>query len=213
MYWNTVEDVWSMPDDERIPMIDPERELGAALRALPMPAPERSEWPRLAATLASRRRTPARRFRPAFAAAAAVALAAVLVPYVLRQAPPAGVTPGIADANPTVADARDADDLRAATLGLIARNQALESWLRAAGEPLDAGAAFASAELQDLIGMVDVQLSVADDPQRAQTLWRERLDLMQQLAEVRRGGRDRLIADGSGDGHRSGFVNAAYRID
>jgi hypothetical protein len=95
---------------------------------------------------------------------------------------------------------------------LIARNQQLEEALRRAdarGMPLDGASALASAEIEDLIGMVDLELSYADDRDNARALWRQRLDLMQQLADVRQRG----SAPYATPSDAYGMQPAAYVID
>ena len=175
-----------MPDDRFIDTLPGDAEdspLREALRALPLAAPSASALPALKARLAHRRRERLlRRWLPLAAAAAVCALA--LAP-VLRQGAP--------DQPPPVA-AVDSD-----LAALIAQNQVYESALRSAafgGRAQSARTALAGAEIEDLIGMLDLELSAAGDDAQARDLWRQRLVLMQELAAVRAGGvPERMTAD------------------
>ena len=51
--------------------------------------------------------------------------------------------------------------------------------------PMNAGSAMASAELEDLIGLTDLQLGAAADDREVASLWQRRVNLMSRLAEVR----------------------------
>jgi hypothetical protein len=170
-----------MPEqDEFVDRTHEDAGLAAALRALPAPTPPRSAWPDLAARLAARRRRARTRWIGA-GLAAGVTLALGLA-FALRSTDAVAPTAGVAHTESTPVPADNA---------LIARNQQLEEALRRADAralPLDGGAALASAEIEDLIGMVDLELSYVSDRDNARALWRQRLDLMQQLAEVRRRG-------------------------
>ncbi len=158
------------PDDGR---------LREALLAMPLHSPPRSVLPALTERLARTRRERApRRWIPLAAAAAICALA--LLPF-LRSAdlaapvetPPASI----------------ADD--GSTAALIAQNQVFESALRSAAfgsRPLSARDALAGAGIEDLIGMLDLELSAASDPATSKDLWQQRLVLLQELAAVRASG-------------------------
>ena len=170
-----------------------------ALAALPLAAPAPSAWPTLEASIA--RRIAQRRRRNQWRtglAAAAVLLAGVPL---LRLWSPTPV-----DAPPP--------DVVAATASprsdLTERNQVLQAQLVAFGEPLDAGAALAAAELEDLIGMVDVQLSAAEHSDQSELLWRQRLALMQELASIHAQGDYRLAHN---DSSRAGVTPASYVVD
>lgn len=158
--------------------------LREALRALPLAAPAASALPALKARLARQRRgRVVRRWLPLAAAAAVCALA--LSPL-LRQGAP--VQP------PAAAAAVDPD-----LAALIAQNQVYESALRSAafgGRAQSARTALAGAGIEDLIGMLDLELSAADNDAQARDLWRQRLALMRELAAVRAGGLpERMTAD------------------
>jgi hypothetical protein len=191
-----------MPEQEDFtPHGADETSLAAALRALPAPTPPRSAWPDLAQRLAARRRAAQRRWL-GFGLAAGVSLA-VCVGLIWRsddRVPP-----------PTLAQHSSATQASAEDM-LIARNRQLEEALRRAdarGLPLDGASALASAEIEDLIGMVDLELSQVHGRDDADALWQQRLDLMQQLAEVRQRG----SAGYATEPNAYGMQPAAYVID
>jgi len=187
-----------MPDDLNGSVMRDDRHhsdsaLGDALRALPMMAPERDLWASIAKSLPTPEVTAPRRRWPMFLAAAAAVLVAVLVFPMFRSSPPNPVDPAIPD------------DARAAW---IAESQALESTLRGLEHrPLDARSAMAGAEIEDLIGLTDLQLSVADRPEDELALWQQRVLLMNELAQVRRSGRARVAAD------NADMMPASYRLN
>jgi len=156
-------------------------DLAAAMRALPLAAPAGSEWPRLAEAFAARaRRRRQARYAVAFATAAVLALAVGLGRLQLAQ-PVTGTSPA------TVATATTSEGNAA----LIARNQELQAMLRgfaAQNAPTDGEAALASARLEDLIAMLDVELGDAGTGDEARALWQQRLVLLQELANVRQQG-------------------------
>lgn len=157
--------------------------LREALRALPLATPNASVLPALKERLARRRRTRARsRWLPLAAAAAACALA--LSPLLRQGAPQPPETRAAVD-----------PDLAA----LIAQNQVYESALHSAvfaGRAQSARTALAGAEIEDLIGMLDLELAATGDQAQARDLWRQRVALMQELAAVRAGGLpERMTAD------------------
>jgi hypothetical protein len=165
-----------MPDNRTITMFPAEPDdvrLRDALRALPLVEPATCALPALQAKLARRQRERSRRRWLPLAAAAAIGVVA-LVPM-LRG--------GLAPTASPVGSALDAD-----TAALIAQNQIYESALRSAafsGRPLSARSAMAGAEIEDLIGMLDLELSAAPDDDAARALWQQRLALMHDLASVR----------------------------
>jgi protein involved in temperature-dependent protein secretion len=131
-------------------------------------------------------------------------LVLALAPQWQRQAPPATADLAAAiDAAP----AAGASALDQA----IAANQALEAALRGAARPgvLDGRAAIANAELEDLIGMLDLELSDTRDDARASALWRERAQLLEELAGLRTGVGG-TYADNRGS---ASLVPAAYTIN
>lgn len=175
-----------MPDDRSIDFPTGDGDdlaLREALRALPLATPNASALPALKARLGHQRRERLlRRWLPLAAAAAVCALA--LSPLLRQGVPQRPATTAAAD-----------PDLAA----LIAQNQVYESALRSAafgGRAQSARTALAGAEIEDLIGMLDLELSAAGDDAQARDLWRQRLVLMQELAAVRAGGLpERMTAD------------------
>jgi hypothetical protein len=150
--------------------------LAAALRALPAPAPRPDGWPRLAARLHRRQRAH-RHLRWAVPAALAAGLVLALVLPANFQS--------IAPPTPAPAPSISAEAQLAA---LRARSQRLQAWVHQlddSGAPLDGGALADAAELEDLIGLVDLQLGAADNARTQLPLWRQRVVLLQQLATLR----------------------------
>jgi hypothetical protein len=186
-----------MPDDEVLHGHDP---LAAALAALPLESPAPGGFARIEATLA-RRRARAHLVRGLALAASLAAIA--LLPIVLLRDRPA---PDVERAPTIAAGAETAVD-PATRLALIEQNQQLEAWVQAQGEPFDGATAYASAELEDLIGMLDVQLSMTQDAAAEDALWRQRLGLLGELASIRSAGVARLATN------EAALVPATYQID
>ncbi|AVP97874.1 hypothetical protein C7S18_12000 [Ahniella affigens] len=164
----------------------PEAAIGEALRQLPLLQPERDLWASLARELA-----PPQKRRPRWpywlSAAAAVLLTVLLWPG--RTLP----------TTPTEPDALHA---------WIAHSQQLEGTLRQLeSRPTDAETALAGAELEDLIGLTDLQLSVAEKPEDELALWKQRVLLMNELTELRRSGRSTAANESVG------MMPASYRIN
>lgn len=184
-----------MPDDEV--MREPDS-LAAALAALRLESPAPGGFARIEATLA-KRRTRARLVRGLALAASLAAIA--VVPFALRSdrtaTAPEAPTPIAAETTPE----------RPTRLALIEQNQQLEAWVRAQDEPFDGATASAAAELEDLIGMLDVELAATRDRDAQDALWRQRLGLLSELASVRSQGVTRLATNDAA------LVPAAYRID
>lgn len=154
--------------------------LGAALRALPPATPAADLWPELARRLARPQRS--RRLRWPLAMAASLLLGLVVARVLIdaRVQPPAPV-PGAAIPSGAAAVALpEIDRVRA-------RSRDLEDWLaaRPAQTALDAPTVMAAAEVEDLVGFVDVQLSAARDDDEALPLWRQRVALLEDLALIR----------------------------
>ncbi len=163
---------------------------GAMLRSLPPVEPALDLWPVLAAARQAEARRSLRR-RRLFAIAAAIAVVA-LVPSLMRHGDTHvdPVSPSTTSAH-DVPSRSDADELRE-------RSRQLERWLAAAGEraPQDARTLMAVAELEDLVGLVDMQLSAARNDAEALPLWRQRVALLEDLA-VTRSVPAALAADGA----------------
>lgn len=190
-----------MPDD-RFPMFpaDDDRDLVAALRALPLAAPKRSVFAELERELANASASaarPPRRPRGAWIALAATLVAAIAG---VRLFHPQDLG-GAAEPSPSPD-----------TLALIAQSQQLDEMLAtldARSVPIDAESAMASAELEDLIGLTDLQLNAARRDDEAQALWSRRVDLMTRLAATRAGSALNPLSDNGG----AYLQNASYRID
>jgi len=184
-----------------------ELNLAEALRALPLQAPERSAWPDLAAKLGAQRSDDGRktgtaeRFRRfVVPAALAAALALVFVATYQQRNPqathPATTTATVAPAaasslandvhNDNVHNAANANE--AVQLAALQKHsQDLERWLRETGTaaaPLQGADLAAATEIENLIGLVDVELAAPRETQDA-TLWRRRVDLLEDLSALR----------------------------
>jgi len=159
--------------------------VAAALRALPELAPQPDLWPDIARTLAARRRPPATRWILPLALAATLLLA-LLLP---REAttPTASTTPAVATSRATAPATAPATDAAGAELDrLRLRSQTLERWIAAVAQRAPQGSRdlMAAVEVEDLIGLVDVQLTAASDAE-ALPLWRQRVALLEDLANIR----------------------------
>jgi hypothetical protein len=157
--------------------------LAAALRALPDAAPQPDLWPALAQSLQQRRRRP-RAWRYALPAALAAGIAFALLlprtPAPTPQAPVATTSAATASAPQPAAPKDDLAELRR-------RSQALQDWIGtfAANAPQDSRGLMAAVEIEDLIGLIDMQLDAARGPDDALPLWRQRVALLEELATVR----------------------------
>jgi hypothetical protein len=179
------------------PNADARLNLADALRALPLAKLDGDPWARLAAELAPAAR-PRRRWAPLALAAgvAALALAFALLRFAPQVATPAtaqhdgasdtgnGNNAAIATSAQSV-PATAANDARLAALQT--RSQALERWLdetRDQAAPLPAQDLAAAAEIENMIGLVDVQLS-ATERADATGLWQRRVNLLEDLTALR----------------------------
>ena len=153
--------------------------LATALRALPSATPPADLWPELARRLAEprRRRMP----RWPFALAASLLLGLVVARGLFDGPVPAP------DATPTVATTTDTSGVVGELERMRARSRDLEGWLaaRPAQTDLDAPTLMAAAEVEDLVGFVDLQLSAARDERESLPLWRQRVALLEDLALIR----------------------------
>ena len=176
--------------------------LGEALRSLPLAAPERDAWATLAAELTPQVRRPARR-RHALPVALAAGLLGLAAALLLRmpQPAPTNLATNVATVAPSVASisTNDANVAKAANatsvqnvgetdlIALESRSQALERWLhdtRDAASPLPGQDLAAAAEIENLIGLVDVALA-GTSRQQALPLWRRRVNLLEDLTALR----------------------------
>lgn len=168
--------------------------LGEALRALPLAAPPGDEWTLLRERLASVQRRPTAWRRYALPAALAAALIGA---FIVLRAPstsaPATVAHVAASSSTNGAEAEQIHNAQIAAnhpdrlAQLQQRSQALEGWLRETGRdaaPLQGQDLAAAAEIENLIGLVDVELA-APRQVRAQALWQRRVGLLEDLAALR----------------------------
>jgi hypothetical protein len=173
--------------------------LGEALRALPLAAPPGDEWTLLRERLLREQSHPERPRASAWRryvlpAALAAALAGA---FLVLRAPPASAPATVAhvaassSTNGTQADrihdAQNAANQPDRLAQLQQRSQALERWLRETGRdaaPLQGQDLAAAAEIENLIGLVDVELA-APRQTRASALWQRRVGLLEDLAALR----------------------------
>lgn len=172
--------------------------LADALRALPLQSPERSAWPELAAALrersaGKRAAHPPERFRrfvvPAALAAALVAVF-VLASKPHEPTPAATVATAAASSNTNsaqVSNVHNAATDAAQLAALQQHSQDLERWLRETGDvavPLQGQDLVAATEIENLIGLVDVELAAPHEAQDT-ALWKKRVDLLEDLSALR----------------------------
>jgi len=156
------------------------------LRGLPVQSPQGDPWPHIVAragataeSAAGRRGFPSPAWPLALAASVLVAvLAAVLWPASQPKAP--------------VAVELDQPATRTATRELVAESQRLEQLLRSVSHQprvVNVGTADTIAQLEDRIALLDYGLSLGAgtqlDPNDAEALWRQRVELMNSLVQVR----------------------------
>jgi len=163
----------------------PDATLAAALRALPESTPQPDLWPELAQALLQRRRRRIWRYMLPAAIAAGIAIALLLPRSPVREdttpvasAPATSATPGTSSTQ--AAPAQEIAQLHQ-------RSQTLERWIAAvaARAPQDSRDLMAAVEVEDLIGLVDVQLGGAQGDTDALPLWRQRVALLEDLATIR----------------------------
>ena len=152
--------------------------LPARLKALPSYAPPSSGWQDLASRLAARRR----RFYAmgsglALAASVVVAVSVVLIKPVQQPIRQPGAAPApVASSSGTTQVAQ-----------LIDRSQALERELSSARPQVvvwNSGRETRAAALEQRLRMVDAQLNYSADSESAESLWRERVRLMNALVDL-----------------------------
>ena len=163
----------------------PDATLAAALRALPESTPQPDLWPELAQALLQRRRRRIWRYMLPAAIAAGIAIAFLLPRSPVREdtAPVASVPATIATPGTPSTQAAPAQEIAQ----LHQRSQTLERWIAAvaARAPQDSRDLMAAVEVEDLIGLVDVQLGGAQGDTDALPLWRQRVALLEDLATIR----------------------------
>lgn len=128
-----------------------------------------------------------RRWVPAALAAGLALLAIALVPM-NRDAvapPPTTSTGSIA----ATSGANVPTDSTAELAALRSESGRIEEWLRtlkADETPLDGRSLMAATEIEDMIGLIDLQLAAGSDTgSDTQALWRDRVELLRDLAAVR----------------------------
>lgn len=161
--------------------------LAAALRSLPAAAPPHDAWPLLAARARrARRRKHGWRIAIPAALAAALVLAIVLPDWPARRAATTPATTACAGCGNAEADAEA--DAEATVQAWRTRSQRLQAWVHQiddGGAPLGGVALARAAELEDQIGLVDLQLGAGADTATQATLWQQRVVLLEALAMVR----------------------------
>ncbi|MCU0755679.1 MAG: hypothetical protein MUE46_11250 [Xanthomonadales bacterium] len=164
-----------MPDDRLIPDLpdapDDDR-IAAALRGLPLAAPPESRFAAIRTELAqdppARRRTPADAWW--------MALAASIVAFVVWQADPTDALHAPAELGAL-----------ASVETLSARSRATEQRLAEARQQtraLGADQALLEREIEGALELIDLQLARASTPEDALPLWRNRIRLLETLAEL-----------------------------
>lgn len=153
--------------------------LGAALCALPAHTPQPDLWPDLARSLQARRRSRHLRTFVPLAVAASLALVLLWPKNSLHQ--PAS-QPLVSVAKPTTSSAVPTE-----LASLKQRSQNLERWIAAVSRnaPQDSRDLMAAVEIEDLIGLVDLQLGASSDASDTQALWQQRVSLLEDLATIR----------------------------
>lgn len=187
--------------------------VSSALRKLPLAAPGADSWNTLAASLRAAglvkdeaelapppadaperaavphpRRDPGARARGRrFAVALAAGLGLFALLLMLPSGNPPQTRPEVAASPAPVPPA--AADSRAVLAALRGESARTEEWLRslrADETPLDGRSLMAATEIEDMIGLVDLQLAAGSDAGAdALALWRTRVELLRELAAVR----------------------------
>ncbi|MBB6184128.1 hypothetical protein HNQ86_001473 [Oleiagrimonas soli] len=172
--------------------------LRQALSRLPEHSPQAGTWATIQARAVARRRTRQRLRRMLPLAAAASLLLALGLPTLLDQdATPPGTQTAtqpttlhtVQTSTPAIRHATSTTQTAPATLAALqSRSMRMEQWLselRAGGAPLQGPALARAVDLQDRIGLVDLQLSAPSDAAARKTLWQQRVNLLQDLAMLR----------------------------
>jgi hypothetical protein len=181
--------------------LDQLRHVRTALAALPLEQPAPSVWNEITQRAARPARSPAAFVAAGFAAAAALALVGLLVvrmekpestPSVATTAEPAPATAAPATSTPSSTDAAPKATAALDTEALIARSRLLEAALeRMRFEPqvVNAGTAATIATLEEHIALVDYRMNLDVEeplsPEQSRRLWKQRVELMDSLVNVR----------------------------
>lgn len=157
--------------------------LAAALRALPESAPQPDLWPELRRSLDARKRRRRWRYAVPAALAAGIALAVLLPRWSARDVDTVRTTTSASGTSAPAATPSPAEELA----NLHRRSRTLERWIAAvaARAPQDGRDLMAAVEVEDLIGLVDVQLGGTRGDADALPLWRQRVALLEDLAAIR----------------------------
>ncbi len=161
--------------------MSPTNPLGTALRALPLADPPKDLFAQITHTLQARR--PARR-RWLWPTALAASVVLGLLLTRIHSSVPVPET-GMAQDSDPAQSALAPTEIELQRLHVYSRS--LEQWLAGLPEsaPRDGRSLMAAAELEDLVGLVDVQLSAARSASESLPLWRQRVALLEDLAAVR----------------------------
>ncbi|HWT15828.1 MAG TPA: hypothetical protein VN581_08600 [Patescibacteria group bacterium] len=193
-----------MPDDRFQPHPDQDdAALAMALAALPLQTPRADGFAAIAHELALATPRPDHGDRGRRSTTAWLALAATLFAAII----------GVRLLHPRTAFESDAASSDAdTTRRLIEQSQQLDAVLAtidARSVPIDAASAMASVELENLIGLTDLQLNAATRDDEAEALWSRRVELMTRLAATRSSAR----FDALSDNDAAFLQDASYRID
>lgn len=182
--------------------------LAQALRKLASAEPPAAGWDALAASLQQaglvktptpaahephqprqRQRPAARRRWIAAAVAAGLGLLALALVPLNGPAPPQGSEPIASATSTPAATAAGSSDAGSELAQLRGESSRIEEWLRslrADETPLDGRSLMAATEIEDMIGLIDLQLAAGSDSgSEARALWRSRVELLRDLAAVR----------------------------
>lgn len=148
--------------------------LRRALRDLPNERPPATLWPAITAALDQRAPASSRRRErtPYFLLAAAVMLGVLTVAQIRHESAPV--------VGPTPITERDVDRLAAQSSD---RQSQLQAMRRRVSSYSDVQALL-ERDLENALGLVDLQLSRAADPADAIPLWRNRIRLLDSLIEI-----------------------------
>jgi hypothetical protein len=154
------------------------------LRALPLVAPPRDGWADVQATLVQDRRR--RRVLRIGGGALALAASVTLAIGLYLQTPSPGRDTAPASETVAVTESQQPDSPVLTVDALIALSQQLESRLRGARDefgPLPTDQLIYQVELEDMIALVDEELSETPD---SRTLWSQRVNLLLDLDQLYR---------------------------